>query len=70
MRWSAKSKTAALTSGSVGKYTRAVELTGRCSCGDHLTGTATVTTVLGEMGTAVATTTHTCGANVQLTGSY
>ncbi|WP_367134749.1 hypothetical protein [Saccharothrix sp. HUAS TT1] len=70
MRWFGSSKTAASTGGSFGKFTRDVEVTGTCPCGDALTGVATVTTVLGESGTAVATTTHNCGAIATLTGSY
>lgn len=70
MRWSARSKLATSTTGSFGKFTRDVQLTGTCRCGTSVTGTGTVTTVLGESGTAVVNTTHTCGASVELTGYY
>jgi len=70
MRWFGTSTTAATTGDSFGKFTRTVEVTGRCPCGQDLAGVATVTTVLGETGTAEATATHSCGASARLTGDY
>lgn len=65
-----RSTTAKTTSGSFGKFTRDVPMSGTCGCGASVSGTGSVTTVLGESGTAEATVSHDCGRSVTVTGQY
>lgn len=65
-----RSKIASKSGGTFGQFTRTINLDGRCGCGASVSTTGTVTTVLGEMGTAVADVAHSCGRTVTVSGDY